>query len=512
MALRQGNREQMQLLPASIDQYVAEDAPVRVYDAFVGALDMRELGIDIDPLQEGNPCYDPKAMLKLLVYGYSYGVRSSRKLERETYYNLSFIWLMGGLKPDHKTIAEFRRKHKEALKKALVQCVRLCLKLDLIAGNILFVDGSKIRGNASIKNTWTKEKCQKVLERAEKRIAEVILEAEAIDEEEAGLPPLVAVKKDLQDARNLKQRVEEIMEELAGSDKKNLNTVDRDCTRINSVHGTGAGYNAQVVVDDKHGLIVSCDAVSVNNDLGQFSVQIEQANEVLGKPCQTAVADSGYAFTEDLGKIDKQEVQVIVPTQRLASGKEIGEFDKRNFRYNVETNCYHCPRGEVLVYYSLTRKRNGKIYKIREAETCLACQSFGRCTTSKRGRKVSRLDEEELRDRLEKEYALSENQAIYKRRQEKAELPYGHIKRNLGVSSFLLRGREGARADKVPTGEMSILSLCFNLRRMLSLLGHRGLIAKLKEVFSTRNAIFSVTGATVNVRLQQLSPISILAS
>src|SRR3990172_8140130 len=105
---------------------------------------------------------------------------------------------MGGLKPDHKTIAEFRRQNKEASKLALKQCVRLCLKLDLIAGNILFVDGSKIRGNASIKNTWTRGKCQKVLERTEKRIAEVIAEAEAIDEEEAGLSSLVTVKKDLE--------------------------------------------------------------------------------------------------------------------------------------------------------------------------------------------------------------------------------------------------------------------------------------------------------------------------
>ena len=95
MAIRQGRREQMALLPPSIEQYVAEDAPVRVYDAFVEALDLDDMGIQWDPAQEGNPCYDPRAMLKLLVYGYSYGVRSSRKLERETHYNLSFIWLMG---------------------------------------------------------------------------------------------------------------------------------------------------------------------------------------------------------------------------------------------------------------------------------------------------------------------------------------------------------------------------------------------------------------------------------
>jgi len=168
MALRQGNRQQMEFLPPSVEQYIPDEASVRAYDAFVEALDFNKLGISTDRLKEGNPRYDPKAMLKLVVYGYSYGVRSSRKLERETHYNLSFIWLMGGLKPDHKTIAEFRRRHKEALKKALVQCVRLCLKLDLVAGNILFVDGSKIRGNASIKNTWTAEKCQRVLQKVEK--------------------------------------------------------------------------------------------------------------------------------------------------------------------------------------------------------------------------------------------------------------------------------------------------------------------------------------------------------
>lgn len=484
MALREGNRRQMELLPPSIEQYVSEDAPVRAYDAFVDTLDFDELGIDTDPSKEGNPSYDPRSMLKLLIYGYSYGVRSSRKLERETHDNLSFIWLMGGLKPDHKTIAEFRRKHKEALRQALTQCVRLCLKLDLIAGNVLFVDGSKIRGNASITNSWDKKKCQQVLEKAEKKIEEALAEAEALDAAEAEQSSLVAVSKKLENGLTLKEQVGQIMAELEQSDKKNLNTVDRDCTRVNNFQGSGAGYNAQVVVDDKNGLIVSCDAVNTNNDLGQFSAQIEQAMEVLGKPPQTAVADSGYAFTEDLAKIDKQQIQVIVPTQRLASGKEVGEYDKRNFRYDKEKDCYFCPMNKELIYNSLTRKRYGQIYAIKEAETCLSCPAFGKCTTAKRGRKVSRLDEEELRERLEAEYHLSENQAIYKRRQEKVELVFGHIKRNLGVSSFLLRGIEGVRA------EMAILSVCFNIRRMISLLGLKGLVERLSNALHVPDFLF----------------------
>jgi len=474
MALRQGNREQMQMLPASIEEYVAEDAPARAYDAFVEALDFEGLGIDTNPSKEGNPSYDPKTMLKLLVYGYSYGVRSSRKLERETFYNLSFIWLMGGLKPDHKTIAEFRRKNKMALQKAMVQCVRICIELDLIAGNVLFVDGSKIRGDASIKNAWTKEKCEHVLRKAEKRISEIISEAEVIDKEEAELPSFVSVNKGLEDARNLKQRVGQIMSELKQSNKKSLNTVDRDCTRIHSVHGTAAGYSAQVVVDDKNGLIVSCDAVSANSDMGQFSVQIDQAQEILGKPCQTAVADAGYAHIDDLHKVSEQGVQVLVPTQILASGKELGEFDKRKFSYDAAKNCCYCPRGEILTYHSLTTSRNGKVFKIKKPETCFSCPHFGKCTTSKRGRKVSKLYNEEFQEKLEYELRLPPNLEIYKRRQAKVELVFGHIKRNLGMSSFLLRGLDGVKA------ETAILSVCFNVRRLLSLLGNKGLAERLQ--------------------------------
>jgi len=184
MAYRYGYRRQQTLFPQSIDEYIPKTAPVRAYDAIVDSLDFTELSIALDPHKVGCPQYDPKAMLKLLVYGYSYGVRSSRKLEREAHYNLSFIWLTGGLKPDHKTIAEFRRKNKSALKKVLAQCARLCIELDLIEGNTLFVDGNKITANASINNTWTKERCKKYLSNIDRRIKQILLECDLVDEKE----------------------------------------------------------------------------------------------------------------------------------------------------------------------------------------------------------------------------------------------------------------------------------------------------------------------------------------
>ena len=129
--------------PPSVEDYVPEADPVRVYDAFVEQLDLNDLGFLIDPHKEGRPEYFPKTLLKLLVYGYSYGFRSSRKLERACHHNLTFIWLAGGLKPDHNTLARFRKQNRGALKNVLRQCAKLCIELNLIDGNTLFVDGSK---------------------------------------------------------------------------------------------------------------------------------------------------------------------------------------------------------------------------------------------------------------------------------------------------------------------------------------------------------------------------------
>ena len=197
MAYRYGNRNQMELFPQSIEDYVNQDDPVRAYDAFVESLDFSELGIKLDESRAGNSEYDPKSMLKLLLYGYSYGFRSSRKLERANYHNISFIWLMGGLKPDHKTIANFRKNNINLLKNVFKQCARFCIKIDLIEGNTLFVDGSKIRANASIKNTWTKEKCLHALKNIDKHIEAVLTECEQTDEKEQGQPSLIKLKEEL---------------------------------------------------------------------------------------------------------------------------------------------------------------------------------------------------------------------------------------------------------------------------------------------------------------------------
>lgn len=478
MAYRYGDRNQTALFPPRVDDFVPKDAAVRAYDAMVEALDFKELGIELDSDNVGNPQYDPKAMLKLHLYGTAYGVRSSRKLEREVYYNVSFIWLMGQLKPDHKTIAEFRRKNKKALKKVLGACARMCLKLDLIEGNTLFVDGTKIRANAAIKNTWTDKRCRESLKNVDSRIEEILKECDEADLREKDMPSLVKMNKELSDSNVLKTKVQDILKELKDENnnqlKKQHNTTDPECATMNSPKGTYAGYNAQVVVDEKNALIVSVDAVSDNNDLNQFASQIDKANQVLSNPCKTACADSGYSSTEELIKIDKKDITVIVPSQRQASEKDRGEFHKNNLRYDETNNCYICPEGHKLEFHQPHKENKADVYKISDPNRCRECRHFGRCTKSNQGRQVHRLWNEASRLKFEALYRQPGSRAIYKLRQQKSEYPFGHIKRNLKFDSFLTRGRDGANA------EIALAATCFNVARMITILGIPALIQKLQ--------------------------------
>jgi transposase len=239
MSYRIGNRNQMSL-PQCIEEFVTENDPVRAYDAFVDALDFDQLGIVINSHKVGNSEYHPKAMLKLLVYGPSYGTRSSRKLEREIYHNMSFIWLMGGLKPDHKTISRFRQKNKKALKKVLKLSARMCVKLDLIAGNVLFVDGTKICANASASKTHKKKWYEEKLQKIDQTIEKLLTECETEDQKEAHLKSFVEMDKELAKSEKLKSRILDILAEFNKTDKKKINQTDSDCANMRSIQGKHA--------------------------------------------------------------------------------------------------------------------------------------------------------------------------------------------------------------------------------------------------------------------------------
>ena len=473
MAYLRGERQQNQLFPASLEDYVGPEDPVRVYDAFVEQLDFRELGITLDEQQIGPPEFDPKAMLKLLVYGYAYGIRSSRKLERAVHHNVSFMWLVGGLKPDHKTIARFRSDHREGLKGVLKQCVRVCLKLGLIEGNTLFVDGTKLRANAGMRESWSRQRCDRVLKETDERIEKILKECERIDQAESEERSLVELPEELKEAQALKAKVQAIAEELKTSSKQVFNTTDPDCRHVQGRQGTHAGYNVQSVVDDQHGLIVQSDVVGDVNDRHQLAEQTQKATEILGKPCQTVCADAGYDHNDDWEELEDQGVAVIVKPNGQGPS---GPFTKDQFHFDSRRDCYVCPTGELLTYRSTDKRTRRRIYSITSAKVCRSCVHKSACTKNWSGRSIARMSLEEIRPIVQARYQSTVGQAIYARRKSRVEHPFGHIKRNLGVQSFLMRGFDGVRA------EAAILASCFNVARMMTLVGIGDLLPKLRAV------------------------------
>lgn len=485
MAYRYGqDRDQLILFPSSLDELVAADHPVRAYDAFVDSLELEGLGIEINERKVGNSQYDPGLMLKLLVYGYSYGVMSSRKLEREIHDNISFIWLMRNLKPDHKTISEFRRRNQEALSEVLKRCAVICLKLGLVEGNILFVDSTKIKANAGANHNHTRKSYRKQLAGLDRRIAGLLSEIERIDEQEAELGSLVKMNQELADKDRLKAEMSRALAEFEERGARNKNGKERKVNRIDPESGymkgrfgTHAGYSVQSVVDDQHGLIVQVEAVNDGNDTGQLSLQVAEAESTLGRESQSVCADSGYSNVDELEKVETDTRMVIVPSKQQVSGKEPSAFDRVRFRYDGERDCYFCPAGHRLIFRGFQDQGRRRRYRIEKPSLCRVCAHYGRCTKAKQGRSIIRHRSEALKEQVEKRFERPEVMDIYKRRKSRVELPFGYMKKVLGFGQFNLRGRSGAQA------EASLLATCFNVARMMTIFGGvKGLMAKLAAI------------------------------
>ena len=482
MAYIYGQRSEYTMFPKSIDEYVGEQDPVRVYDAFINALDFKNLGISLDPYKSGPEEYDPKTMLKIIVYGYANSQRSSRKLERCCHRDVSFMWLTGGLAPDYRTIARFRRDNAEAIRQVLREIVRLCIAWDLIEGNALFIDSTAMEANASLRKTFTPENCKERLKKLDAHIDKLLKESEHLDQEQEDHGSLVKVNKELLNCDKIRAEIQVIEQQLKEESLKQLNTTDAECVTVKSSGRCRAGYKAQTVVDDKHGLIVSTDVVASGSDMHQLSRQIENARDMLGHKPQTVVSDSGYSCVEDAAKID-QDITVVMPNQQQVNkerteNKEAKTFTKHSFTYDQRTDTYTCPEGQKLEFrFFSTAKQGHRIKNYRpQANVCKACVHFGRCTNQSQGRKITRHELEHVREHLDAVYQSPPGQEIYRRRKIKSELPFAQIKHNGGIRRFLLRGLSGTNA------EFSLLAVAHNIVRMMTILSIPGLLNKIQTV------------------------------
>ena len=429
------SREQTRLLPYSVEEMVEETNPVRVIHAYVDSLPMETLGFErAEPAQTGRPAYDPRDLLKLYIYGYLNRIRSSRKLMTECRRNVELFYLLNMLRPDFRTIADFRKRNRKALKEVFRDFVKACAELKLLGKETVAIDGTKIRASNSKKKSYTPEILEKkieYLEEQERGIEEYLEKMDKADQEEKRAPVMDIKPEDMpQKLEQIRERVEKYkgyQKRMKETGETQILETDPECRTIHTKEGQLPAYNIQTAVDDRHHLIVSFETTNANTDQGLLDQMAEQTKEEMGVETIEALADKGYESRQD---IEKCVMHGTVPNVGYKYDKDERIFDlayipneideqtrcsekpediQKCLHAGVLPRCYEgtsvevqlqrrsvmscfirhedgrvtCPMGRELFKHNV--RKHGTIYGSQEA--CRTCPN--RCTDSKNAKTVS---------------------------------------------------------------------------------------------------------------------------
>ena len=436
--IRGEGRSQGTLFPVVLDDLVPADHVCRVIDAFVDGLAMAALGFErAEAAETGRPGYDPRDLLKLYLYGYLHQLRSSRRLEAECRRNVELMWLLGRLYPDHKSIAEFRRMHRDAVTAAGAELVRFARSCGLIRGEWIAIDGTKFRAVASAKSVRERQSLEKYLNSCE----------QADEEAQAVIDPS-AVQAALD---KLKQHAEP------------------EARPMRMAGGFSPAYNVQTAVDAEHALIVAHAVTLDAADNRQLEPMAQAAKKALEADRLNVVADAGYSNGEQAGRCEAAGLIPHVPANRAINNQGDGTFfDRSRFTYQSGSDSFLCPAGKKLSRKQLHREKRS-IYYQAQAGDCGSCPLKPRCTAAAQRILSRHLDDDALTRMHQR--ATPE---LMRLRRSTVEHPFGTLKyRIFGHPRLLLRGLAGART------EIGIGVMAYNLKRMVNLLGATRLIQAL---------------------------------
>jgi transposase len=472
---------------------VSADNLVRVIELFVEGLNLIALGFRYPGSDggAGQPPYAPKDLLKLYIYGYIYRIRSSRRLEREAGINLELIWLLRGLRPGYRTIANFRKDNWAALKAANREFVLMMQELKLLGETVVAIDGAFFDGDASKASITPHDRLAKRVAAIDADIEAYEADLEANDTADAERSTAERNDDDWRGrpgGKDIAQKVAALMEkrakvqaelaQLEKSGETQLSRTDKDARLLSKRGQVVAGYNVQIAVDDKHKLIVASEVVNDGNDTGQLHKMAKAAKEELGVETLTALADSGYYNSNALKACEEDGIVAYVATpSRTGRLKAKGRITHEEFVYDAEADAYRCPNG-VLLRPTEGRKINtgGRVemrYVSRKAD-CSACPLRSRCVTEKTPtRTVHRWEHEDVLERHRVRMKAAD--APMRRRAELAEHPFGTLKCRAGYRHFLVRGFDKVR------GEWNLMALCYNFTRVREIVGFDRLMAYLAQ-------------------------------
>lgn len=431
-------RTQGTLFPVTLEDLIPEDHVCRVIDAFVSRLEMEKLGfVRAEAAETGRPGYDPRDLLKLYLYGYLRQIRSSRRLEAECQRNIEVMWLLGRLTPDHKSIAEFRRLHRDGVTGTGAELIQFARSVGLVRGEWVAIDGSKFRAVSSSQSVHERKALERYLEGMEK--------ADAEEEIEIDPAAVAAALEKLQQHREPEARF------------------------MRTLTGKVPAYNVQIAVDAEHALIVAQQVSDEANDNRSLQPMAEAAQVAVSGSGQTlhAVADGGYSNADHAAACEAQGILPHVPANRGVNTQGDGTlFDRSEFHYDAASDTFLCPAGQTLKRQH--RKERNWIYATR-AKVCGTCPLKSRCTVGPR-----RLLKLHLHDAALQRMGERATPEAMRLRRSTVEHPFAALKYHIfGHPRFLLRGLKGAQT------EMSLAVMAYNLKRMINVIGGRMLACRL---------------------------------
>ena len=461
------DRSQVTLLPECLDDYIGEDNPVRVVDAFIDELDLQALGFEgAIAAATGRPSYHPSVLLKVYVYGYLNRIQSSRRLEREAQRNVELMWLTGRLAPDFKTIADFRHDNGIGIRNVCRRFVELCRELKLFSQAVVAVDGSKFKAVNARDRNFTPGKVQKRQEQIEESIKRYLDALDTADRTQAPTEfqgKAEHLQDKLRTMREQMRRMQSIEQQLKHEPDGQLSLTDPDARSMaTSGRGSGiVGYNVQVAVDAKHHLIVAHEVTNSGSDRAQLAPMAAAAREAMGKKKLQAVADRGYYSGPQIKACDDAGIAAILPKPMTSNAKAEGRFDKSDFIYLAKDDEYQCPAGQRAIY-RFTREEHGLQIRRYWTSACPQCPIKAQCTPSDY-RRISRWEHEAVLEAVQRRLDRQPKAMTLRRRT--VEHVFGTLKHWMGTTPFLMR-----RLTNVAT-EMSLQVLAYNLKRVISILG-----------------------------------------
>lgn len=380
------DRSQSVLFPERLEDYVGEDNPVRVVDAFVEHLDLTTLGFERAAAQAtGRPGYHPATLLKIYLYGYLNRVQSSRRLEREAQRNVELMWLTGQLAPDFKTIADFRRDNGAATRKVCREFVLLCRRLGLFTQALVAIDGSKFKAVNNRDKNYTRAKVQRRIEQIEESVARYLSELDSADRRgdvEVNEARTTRLKEKIAKLHSEMQRMQELAQAVEAAPDHQISLTDPDARSMaTSGKGTGmVGYNVQTAVDAKHHLIVDHQVTNIGHDRQQMATMAKRAKDIMQADHLEAVADRGYFSGNEIVACEDAGITAYVPKPQTSNNQANGLFGKRDFVYVPERDEYRCPAGQALTWH-FTSVEHGMTLHCYWSSVCGSCPLKAQCTT-----------------------------------------------------------------------------------------------------------------------------------